>query len=299
MREPVPPELVDMIIDQVGSGRQTGRRGIRRPPLEGDRDWKLTIVAREALESCALVAKSWTYRSHKNLFKVVTITVDDNEEIPNLLLPSAASLKFVELLVISVAPQNLHRGPITLHLLSAFSVCPLESLRIYGGLFSLSGRPALRDCFDSLSGQLLDVSFFFCSFELEPLRDILAAENTDVNIMFFSCDQDHPEDPARNNVDWQPVYHNADRTLCVMGSDEKPSEEFLIDLSELSVQFSRLEVDFYEDGEIPDATQCLIDANAGAVSFLKVNIISNASGTFLPRIEFSASVDSQSSPPAR
>lgn len=288
-----------MIIDQVGSGHQTGHSGVRRSPLERDRVWKTAVLTHEALKSCALVAKSWTYRSHKNLFKVVTVTADDNEEIPNLVLPSTASLKFVEFLAIRVALQNRHRGSITLHLLSVFSVCPLESLQIEGGLFSLSGRPVLRDCFDSLSGQLLDLSFYFCSFEPEPLRDILAVENTDVNIMFLSCDQDHPEDPARDNVNWQPVHHNADRTLCVMGSDEKPSEEFLIDLSELSVQFSRLEVDFYEDGDLPDATQCLIDANAGVVSSLKLNIISNASGTFLPRIELPAPVDSQSSPPAR
>jgi len=43
---------------------------------------------------------------------------------------------------------------------------------------------------------------------------------------------------------------------CVAGGDEEPSEEFIIDLSKLSIQFCRLDVDFYEDGECPDATQC-------------------------------------------
>ena len=93
--------------------------------------------------------------------------------------------------------------------------------------------------------------------------------------MLFRSDQDHPEDPARNNINWQPVDHDPNRILCVMGGEEKPSEEFLIDLSELSVRFSQLDVDFYEDGEFYDATQSLIDASAGVVTFLRVNVISS------------------------
>jgi hypothetical protein len=82
-----------------------------------------------------------------------------------------------------------------------------------------------------------------------------------------------------------------------MGGDEQPSEDFLIDLSELSVQFSRLDVDFYEDGEFPDATQYLIDASAGVVSFLKLNVMSS---TLPPWIAFALSpVDPQTSPPTR
>jgi hypothetical protein len=60
-----------------------------------------------------------------------------------------------------------------------------------------------------------------------------------------------------------------------MGGEDEPSENFLVDLSALSVLFTRLEVDFYEDGEVADATQRLIDANAGALSFLKVNVFSS------------------------
>lgn len=279
MHEPVPPELVDMIIDQVGSGH----RWVRRPPLEGERACKEAAITYGTLKNCALVARSWTNRSHKNLFKDIVFTVDEKEEIRDLVLPSAASLKLVETLAIYLAPQNLNRGTITLYLLDAFSVCFLESLQIEGGLFALGRRSALRACFNALvSGQLLDLTFRFCSFEPEPLRDILAVEYADANITFLGCDQDHPEDPARDSINWQPVQHNADRTLCVMGGDEKPSEEFLIDLSELSVQFARLDVDFYEDGDLPGATQCLVDANAGVLSFLKVNVISNTSSTLPP-----------------
>lgn len=287
MHEPVPPELVDMIIDHVGSGH----KWVRRPPLEGDRACRTAAVTYGTLKNCALVARSWTPRSHKNLFKDIVFTVDEGEKIHDLVLPSATSLKFVESLAIYLAPQNCNRGSIALHLLSAFSLCPLESLQIEGGLFTLSRRPELRACFDVLtSGQLLDLTFRFCLFESEPLRDILAIENTDAIITFLGCDQDHPEDPARDNSNWQPVQHNADRTLCVMGGDEKPSEEFLVDLSELSVQFSRLDVDFYEDGDLPDATQRLIDANAGVLSFLKVNVISNTSSTSPPWIQIHLSL---------
>ena len=296
MHEPVPPELVDMVIDHVGSGH----RWVRRPPLEGDRACKAAAVTYGTLKNCALVARSWTHRSHKNLFKDIMFTVDEKEEIGDLVLPSAASLKLVETLAIYLAPENPNRGLITLHLLSAFSVCPLESLQIEGGLFTLGRRPALRACFnDIVSGQLLDLTFRFCFFEPEPLRDILAIENTDASITFLGCDQDHPEDPARDNIDWQPVQHDADRTLCVMGGEEKPSEEFLIDLSELSVQFSRLDVDFYEDGDLPGATQCLIDANAGVVSFLRVNVISNMSSTLPPWIQILLSLADYRTSPAR
>lgn len=283
MYDPVPPELVDMIIDHVGSGH----RQVRRPPLEEDRVCKTATIVYKTLKNCALVARSWTPRSHKNLFHNVVFTVGEKERTRDLVLPSAVSLKFVEFLAIRVAPLSRRRGSITSHLLTAFSVSPLESLHIEGGLFPLTRRPALRACFDALSGQLLDLTFRFCLFEPEPLRDIVAMRNTDATITFLGCDQDLPEDPARNDTNWELVKHNADRMLCVMGGDEKPSEEFLIDLSELSVQFCRLDVDFYEDGEFTDATQCLIDANAGAVSFLRVNIISNALSTLPPWIAFS------------
>jgi len=72
-----------------------------------------------------------------------------------------------------------------------------------------------------------------------------------------------------------------------MGGDDKPCDDFLIDLSALSVLFSRLDVDFYEDGEWSDATQNLIDASAGVVSFLRVNVISS---TLPPGIGFPLSL---------
>ena len=51
-------------------------------------------------------------------------------------------------------------------------------------------------------------------------------------------------------------------------------DEFLVDLSKLSVKFPRLEVYFYsyEDGRLNNTTQCLIDANAEVMSFLKLRV---------------------------
>ena len=259
-----------MVIDQVGRGHTW----ISRLPPGGGRVPK-TAVAYQTLKNCALVAKSWIRRSHMNLFKGIVLNVGKEERTQDLVLPSASSLQLVKSLDICVAPESPRRGAITLHLLSAFSVCPLESFQIEGGLFPLGNRPALNTCFNALPSQLLDLTFRFCFFEPEPLRDILAIQNTEANITFLCCDQDHPEDPARNNINWQPVDHDPNRILCVMGGEEKPSEEFLIDLSELSVRFSQLDVDFYEDGEFYDATQSLIDASAGVVTFLRVNVISS------------------------
>jgi len=262
-----------MIIDQVGSGHSL----VRGQRSGGDR--KMDAIAYQTLANCALVAKTWTFRSHKNLFNDIVFSVDETDGILDLTLPSAASLNFIESLEIYVPSQSHHRESITSYLLGAFSVCPLRSLRIGGGLFSLTRRLVLRACFGALFGRLLELTFRFCLFEPEPLRDILAIRNTLADITFLGCDQDHPEDPTRNNINWQLVNHDVRRTLCVMGGDEKPSEEFYIDLSELSVRFSKLDVDFYEDGELLDATQFLIDANAAVVSFLKVNVMSNPSGT--------------------
>lgn len=214
-----------------------------------------------------------------NLFKEIVLNVGGEEEISDLVLPPPASLQFVQFLEIYVALTNPQRGPITLYLLTAFSACPLEFLQIDGGLFSLNGRSALRSCFDALSGRLLGITFRFCLFDPEPLRDILAIQDTEANLMFLSCDQDHPDDPARKDVNWEPVLHVTRRKLCVMGSEEKPSEEFFVDLSELSVGFRQLEVDLYEDGVLVGATQCLIDANAGAMSFLKLNMVSDTFST--------------------
>lgn len=263
-----------MVIDHVGSGHT---RVCRLPPDHACE----TTIAYQTLKNCALVSSHWTRRSHKNLFRVIVFTVGTDERPQDLVLPSEESLKLVKFLDVNVAPESHHRAAITLRLLSAFSVCPLESLQIEQGLFPLVNRPALRTCFDALPSQLLDLTFRYCLFEPEPLRDVLAIQNTKANITFLCCDQDHPEDPARNNINWPLVNHSADRILCVMGGEEKPSEEFLIDLSELSVRVSQLDVDFYEDGEFPDATQCLINATAGLVTFLRVNVISS---TFPSRI---------------
>ena len=255
-----------MIIDHVGRGN----RPICRP-LEADR----ACETYQALKTCALVSKSWTLSSHKSLFKDIVFNVNERERTRDLVLPSKTSLRLVKSLVIDVAPQSRRRGSITSHLLKAFSACPLESLHIEGGSFSLRRRPTLRACFDTLSGRLSDLVFRFCLFEPEPLRDILAIQNTEANITFLACDQHHPDDPARNNIIWRPVNQGPSRTLCVTGVDDKPCDDFLIDLSRLSVLFSRLEVDFYEDGEWSDATQNLIDVSAGVVSFLMVNVISS------------------------
>ena len=292
MREPVPPELVDMVVDHVGSGHKR----VCRPPPE-HHACETAAIAYQTLKNCALVAKSWTPRSRKNLFKDVAFTVNREEGTHDLVLPSEALLELVKSLAIYVAPQSRRRGTITLYLLRAFSMCPLQSLQIDGGLFSLTSRPRLRACFNALSGRLSDLTFRFCFFEPEPLRDILAIQNTEANITFLGCDQYHPEDPARININWQLVNHCEDRMLCVMGSDEKLSEDFLIDLSELSVLFSRLEVDFYEDGELPGATQYLVDASAGVVTFLKVNVISSMLSLWI-WIAMSH-VDSRTSPAAR
>ena len=250
-----------------GSGRC---RPVCRP-LEADR----ACETYQALKNCALVSKSWTLSSHKSLFKDIVFNVNERERTRDLVLPSKTSLRLVKSLVIDVAPQSRRRGSITLHLLKAFSACPLGSLHIEGGSFSLRRRPTLRACFDTLSGRLSDLVFRFCLFEPEPLRDILAIQNTEANITFLACDQHHPDDPARNNIIWRPVNQGPSRTLCVMGVDDMPCDDFLIDLSRLSVLFSRLEVDFYEDGERSDATQNLIDVSAGVVSFLMVNVISS------------------------
>ena len=288
MRQPVPPELVDMVIDHVGRGFSVCR------PLEPE---DRACGTYQTLKNCALVAKSWTLRSHKNLFNDIVFTVDERESTPHLVLPSLPSLVFVKFLAIHVAPQNRRRGSITLRLLTAFSVCPLESLHIQGGSFPLRNRLALGPCFSALAGQLLDLTFRFCFFEAEPLRDILAIQNTKADITFLGCDQYHTEDDAQNNTIWQPVNHDPNRTLCVMGGDEKPSEDFLIDLSGLSVLFARLDVDFYEDGGFPDATQRLIDASAGVVLFLKVNVISSTLPLWIK--SSLPPVDPQTSPSAR
>ena len=266
-----------MIIDDVGRGR--GR--VNRPPLkaeEGNVPGR-GIVVYETLKNCALVARSWTHRSQMNLFKGVAYTVNQDEGIRDLPLPSMASLRFVKSLEIYMAPENPHRGPITSYLLSMFSVCSLESLQVDKGLFSLGARFALYTSFSALSGRLLDITFRFCLFEPEPLHDILSIQDTIANVTFLGCDQDHPDDPSRKDIEWAPIYHSEDRTFCVIGGDGNASEEFMVDLSGLSVNFGRLEVDFYEDGDWVDATQCLIDASAETLSFLRLNVISDSFST--------------------
>jgi len=266
MCRPVPTELVDTIIGHVGSGNGPVRR-----PLEADH----ACETYEALKNCALVSKSWTLCSRKHLFKDIVFSVDEGERISDLVFPPEASLRLVKSLVIHVTPQDRSRDSITPHILEAFSACPLKSLHVNRGFFPSSRGPALRACFDMLSSRLSDLVFRFCFFEPEALRDILAIQNTEANITFLACNQHHLDDPARNGIIWQPVNQGPNQTLCVMGGEDNPCEAFLVDLSQLFVSFNRLEVDFYEDGEYPTATQKLIDANAGVVSFLKLNVISS------------------------
>ena len=272
-----------MIIDDVGSGHEW----VHRSPLVGSRvdEEQAAACGIETLKNCALVARSWTYRSHKNLFNRIMFTVGEGEGIHGLVLPPAHSLKFVEYLEIDVASHDHHRGVITLYLLNNFSVCPLVSLDIKGGSFFLYGRSLILACLGALADKLFDLTFRFCRFDPEPLRDILATGNTSALLSFMGCEQ-NDVDAARTDIDWQPVLSFPARTLCVMGCDEDPNEKFLADLSVLSVQFGRLDVDFYEDGEYLDATQLLIDANAEKLWFLTVNIISDVIRTLLYESRF-------------
>lgn len=269
-----------MIIDDVGSGHGW----VHRPPLVGSSVDEGQAAAYGTLKNCALVARSWTYRSHKNLFNRIMFTAGEGEGMHDLALPPAHSLKFVEYLEIDVASQDHLRGPITLYLLNNFSVCPLASLDIKGGNFFLYGRSIILACLGALAEKLFDITFRFCRFDPEPLRDILAAENTSALISFMGCEQ-NDVDTARTDIDWQPVLCFPDKTLCVMGCDEDPNEKFLVDISVLSVQFGRLDVDFYEDGEYIDATEFLIDANAEKLRILTINIISDIIRTLPPRIQ--------------
>ena len=221
-----------------------------------------------------MVARSWTDRSRMNLFREIEVNVDSERWTFDIQIPSSRYFfTFIKsLTIVFLDNDHADRGGITLHVLTMFSECPLESIEIEGGRFFLDKRSAIGAHFNLLSGRLLKIQFCLCLFDPEPLRDILSIKDLKADITFECCEQVHPDDPTREDVSWEPVYHPAPQMLCVTGgvymsSDEK---EFLVDLSKLSVKFPRLEVCFYQTGQLDDTTQRLIDANAEVMSFLKL-----------------------------
>ena len=168
MHRPVPQELVEMIIDYVGGCGHN-----------------LDHTTIQALENCAVVAKSWTHRSRTHLFKEIMVNVDSAGGFFNINYPSRYFLTLIKSLKM-VFHNNDHpdRGGVTMHLLTMFSESPLESIQIEGGGFFLEERSAIRAHFDLLSGRLLKIAFSRCLFDPEPLRDILSIRNLKADITF-------------------------------------------------------------------------------------------------------------------
>ena len=55
----------------------------------------------DKLKNCNLVARSWTYHLHKNLFEIM-FTISKGEGIHNLVLPAANLLRSIKSLVMDV-----------------------------------------------------------------------------------------------------------------------------------------------------------------------------------------------------
>ena len=256
---PLPQELVDKIIDELGKDYQDHDHE-KRP---GDR---LNVVG-EALHACALVSKNWTGRSRVHLFKEVTVKPDG---VGSFFVPPVAIMPYVTKLGM-VLLYDIYRLSPSPDLLTRLCACPIVFLRITEGALT-TARVRLVEFIAAISPTLQTVSFEFCSLPLSLIHHIVLAHPDLKQLHLRSCkikapNSDRPTTPQLGTP------HSPDLELGVFSSSYFRGQVSLItEIVQLPVKFSKLNFDYALTLGTTHFANALIEANAESLSSLTVHI---------------------------
>jgi len=275
-REAFPPQVVNLVIDELGDAYQNCHRN----SIE-------SVDPFEALCACTLVSRKWADRSRAHLFNTVEIHVPEGEAAPTpppAILPHVKKLEvlYSEMSYSSYWPVQVPSIP---DLLRAFSAAPIESLGIIGAELA-NQRVSIREFIDAHSATLQTVKFEGCLLSAYNISDVVLGRYRPKRLRLVDCACGQPQPPGKPPVVNTPNPSGGSKTaeleLSISGGYEpEPLAQIVSAAAWIPYQLSRLEFDYVvANVEVTEAANDLIEVNAHALSSLRIRLWA---GTFESR----------------
>ena len=255
---PLPQELVDKIIDELGEEY--------RDPDHKKRPDDLVRVAGEALHACALIAKNWTGRSRVHLFKEVEVRADD---IDSSLIPPAALMRYITKLEMQLQFGRFRLPPST-DRPTPFYAAPIVRLGVTRGVLG-PGRAHFVEFITALSATLQTVTFKYCTLPTNMIHDIVLAHPGLKQLYLYGCETESAssDDPTGSRSSTlQSTSTNLE--LGIFARADWRGQIPRTTITQLPIKFCRFNFDFAP--ATAHSAKALIEANAESLSSLTVHI---------------------------
>ena len=255
---PLPQELVDNIIDELGKDYQD-------PAHKTYPDDRINVT-RKGLHACTLVSKNWTGRSRAHLFEKVKVKLDDTSRF---LIPPEAIMPYVTKLTMRLRSEEFQFFPSS-RLFTLFYAAPIAHLWITNAVLG-PGQVYVVEFIAALSATLQTVTFKYCSLPLNMICDIVRA-HPELKQLYLHCceikDADS-DDPTTSQLD-TPRSTNLELGIFAPTDPRAPVTRLLTTFAQLPIRFCRLNFDYVVATAHPANTS--IEANSGLPSSLTVHI---------------------------
>ena len=261
---PLPQELVDKIIDDLGKDYQN-------PAHKKCPDDRISVT-RKALHACTLVSKNWTGRSRAHLFKEVKIRPGG---IGLFLTPPETVVPYTTGLKIQLRSEMFQLSP-SADLLSLFYPAPIVRFEITGGVLS-PGRDYLVDFIAALSSTLQTVTLKSCALSTHLFHDIVLAHPGLKHLYLRYCQiwSPYPVNPRTSRLG---VLHSANLELGIFATADLEDWSPLTMIALLPIEFCKFNFDYAPGSSMTYSANTLIKANVWSLSSLTVHILVCMSG---------------------
>ncbi|KAF9779557.1 hypothetical protein BJ322DRAFT_1024426 [Thelephora terrestris] len=261
---PLPQELVDKIIDELGEDYWD-------PDYKKHSDDRIDVAC-EALHACTLVSKNWAGRARTHLFKAYKI---EAHNFRSLIIPPETVRPYVTEL--EIKPRNrMYRLSASPDLFTPFYACPIAHLKITSA--ALANAPVhLVEFITAISATLQTVTLEQCPVSLRLVHDIILAHANLKRLGLVDCkikltDSNHSTTPHSDTP------HSTNVELGLLSAVLPPfghdNHVPLVDsMAQLPIKFSKLNFKYsYLGLGMVHTANALIEANAGSLSSLTVHI---------------------------
>ena len=255
---PLPQELVDKIIDQLGEDY-----------WDLDQCFEDRIgVVRQALHACTLVSKNWTGRSRAQLFKEVNLRADGGGSFP---IPPGAIMPYITKLGVRLQYIVFSRLSPAQDLLTPFYACPIAYLGITKGAFTIT-QIHLIEFVTTVSATLQTVVFKECSVSLRLIHDIMLAHPDLEQLHLYGCEieseeSDRPTTPHLGSL------HPTDLELGFFALGSETHIRSIVAVAQLPIKCCRLNFDYKQRPDMIPSANALIEATAESLSSLTVRFL--------------------------
>ena len=254
---PLPQELVDKIIDELGED-------YRNPKIY----FRDRIAVREVLRACSLVSKNWTSRSRAQLFKAVNVGTNRSG---SFLIPPRTIMPYITKL--EILSQRKFPSP---DVLTAFYVCPIVYLGFAMGTFT-AARASIVKFITTISATLQTVKFKDCSLPLRLIHDIMLAHLNLKQLYFDSCkiESTNSYPPTTTHLG---ASHSTGLELGFFATLDSEAHICLMGvIAKSPIKCCRLNFNYKQRSDMALPANALIEANAESLSSLTVSFIDSKS----------------------